>query len=138
MAEAQYNDDPSIESDSRLFRRVPPAWIVWDNNLQRWRPTKAAFSDSPDGHPMSVALECELVAHGSPPSSVLVGHDGFGLASITAQLARDLGQAIVRDPQPGDPAHGLVFGNKTDSIRKKMAKAAAWEVSPNLPPPPQL
>jgi hypothetical protein len=135
VAEAQYKDDPSVKNDCRLFRRVPPTWIIWDGNLGRWRPTSAAFNNSRDGHPMSIALECELVLRGLPPSSVLAAHEGFSLTFITTELARNLGQAVVRDPTPDEPAHGLVVGTKSDKVKKRMAAAAVWEVAPDRPAP---
>lgn len=139
MANAPYIDDESISDGCRLFRRVlakPDFSIVWDSNLTRWRPSSVAFENDEDGHPMSIALESVLTEHGLGPDCVLAGHDGFALAYINAHLARELGQSIVRDPRPPDePAHGLVVGAKPKRTSRRMAKAAAWEVPPELPPP---
>ena len=64
------------------------------------------------------------------PDGVLSGHEGYALASITAGLARALGQAIVRDPLPDAPSHALVVGHKTRSIRVQIAQASRWVVPP--------
>lgn len=79
---------------------------------------------------MSVDLGSELDRLELPVESVMVGHDGFSLAAITALLARENGQGIVRKPLPGDPAHAEVFGRKTDSIRGKFARGAVWVIPP--------
>jgi hypothetical protein len=138
VAEPPYTDDESIGNACRLFRRVrskPEISIVWDDNLGCWRPSSAAFRNDRDGQPMSIALECELDAHGLAPASVLAGHEGFSLAYITAALARRLAQIVVKDPLPLEPAHGLVVGDKPRKVQKEMAKVAIWEVAPRLPPP---
>ena len=140
MAQNAHVDDQSIGNDCRLFRRVPVIpnlTVVWDGNLLRWRPSSAAFTDSPDGSPMSVVLGSELEAAAREPASVLVGHDGFALAYITAAaVARQQHQAVVRDALPEEPAHGLVAGAKPRPASRQMAKASIWTVEPQLDPPP--
>ena len=92
--------------------------FFFDENLGRNRPSKAAFEDDEDGHPMSVVLADLVTASGRGSADVLKGHEGFALAQITAGLARSKQQGVQRDPLPDEPAHALVFGNKTDSVRK--------------------
>ena len=138
MAQNAYPDDVTILADCRLFRRVnvePQLSIVWDGNEGRWRPSSAAFTDSPDGSPMSIVLGTELEAAGRQPESVLTGHEGFALAYVTAEQVRAQQQAVVRNPLPEETAHGLVAGAKSRSVRKKMASEAIWVVAPNLPAP---
>jgi hypothetical protein len=132
MSTSQYQNDPSISDGVELWRRVPgdPAHIIFDGNLGRLRPTSAAFDDDNDGSPMSVIIS-EVVLHsGRAAESVLIGHEGYALASITARFARSCGQAIVRDPLPEEEAHGLVCGKKTKSIRSRLAIAASWVIPP--------
>jgi hypothetical protein len=119
-------DDPTIEDDAPLWRRVPPHHFVLDEQSGSVRPSSAAFEDHPDGSPMSVLLGAESAG----PDSVLAGHPDFALASITAGLARECGQLVVRDPLPMEPAHALVIGRKTKGVRKRMAVAASWVVAP--------
>ncbi len=127
---ASYEDDTSISNEAELWRRIPPRHLVPDKNRGGMRISKAAFDNHPNGTPMSVVLGDEILAAGREPSSVIDGHEGFYLASLTAGLARSLGQGVVRNPTPDEPAHAEVFGKKTDSTRKKLAKAATWVIGP--------
>lgn len=130
MSGVTYEDDPSISDDCDILRRIPSYHFVHDNNLGITRPSSAAFENDKDGQPMSVALKDELDRLNLSSDSVLEGHEGFGLASFKAGLAREFGQLIVRDPLPEQPAHGLVCGNKTKSISRKFAKGSHWEFFP--------
>ncbi len=84
---------------------------------------------------MSVHLTSVLEAEGLPASAALAGHEGYGLVGFTAGLVRTLSQIVVRDPQPNDPAHGLVVGNKTEGRRKQIVAASQWVVPQNRPLP---
>lgn len=128
-----YIDDLTIADDSPLWRRVPPRHVIFDENRAAWRPSSAAFEDHPNGTPMSVVLGQEVLNAGRGPASVLAGHEGFGLVSFTAALAREKRQGIVRRPLPEEPAHAEVFGKKTESVRKAFAKSCFWVM-----PPPEV
>ena len=83
---------------------------------------------------MSIVLQDELENSGRKPDEVLIGHDDFALASVTAGVARENQQCVARDPLPDEPAHGLVIGKKRKAS-KNMAKAARWVIPPaNLMP----
>ena len=127
-----YEDDTTIGDDAELWRRIPPWHVVPDANRGGKRISKAAFEDHPDGSPMSVVLGQEVLASGRDASSVVNGFQDFCLASVTAGLARSLNQGIARRPLPDEPAHAEVFGKKTDSVRKKLAKAAVWIIGPEV------
>src|SRR5437870_136262 len=90
------SDDPSIPDSEDLWRRIPPRHFIADENRGVIRPSSAAFEDDDDGSPMSVYLASDTPS----PGAALVGHAGFALAAITARLARECKQGIVRDPQP--------------------------------------
>ena len=128
MPSAVYNDDPTIPNDAHLWRRIPKHHFVYDENIDEWRPSSAAFEDDTDGSPMSVFLATILQERGEDANAILVGHEDFAVASITAGLARSRSQMIVRDPLPESPAHALVVGNKTYSVRKEFAKKCEWVV----------
>lgn len=129
MADAEPADDPTIPDDAELWRRIPPRHVYFEENLGRIRPSKAAFEDDGDGSPMSVVLAAESAG----PAAVLVGHPTYALAAITAGLARACGQRVARDPVPGEPAHAVVIGRKTDSLRRRFAREARWVVPPPTP-----
>lgn len=125
-----YEDDATVSNDAQLWRRIPPNLIVPDKNRGGVRISSAAFEDHPNGTPMSVVLGDDVLASGRNPSSIVAGHDGFCLASVTAGLARSLNQGIARRPLSDEPAHAEVFGKKTGAVRKKFSREAAWIIGP--------
>jgi hypothetical protein len=130
---ADLSDDGSIADQEQLWRRIPPRWWVKDEQLGRLRPSSAAFTNDPDGSPMSIQIASVLAANGLGPGHVLAGpqHRGFALASVTAGSVRQLGQGVMRTPLPGDPAHGEVLGHKPKRVQKALARQAMWVVPPS-------
>ena len=133
MENGGYRDDPTILDEAELWRRVPSWHFVQDENLGQIRPSKAAFDNHPNGSPMSVVLAHVVAETGRGPDAVLAGHKGFALAAITAGLARECQQGVAREPLPNEPAHAVVFGKKTNGVKKRLARGARWVV-----PPPDL
>ena len=129
-----YPDDPSVADRTDLLRRIPPWHFVADQNLGVIRPSSAAFEDDDDEDPMSVYLAQVVAAEGRQASSVLAGHDGYGLASITAGLVREKGQTVHPDPLPDETSHAVVCGDKLSggkkSAKKTFAMTAKWVVRP--------
>lgn len=125
-----YRDDAAILDDDVLWRRIPPWHVVPDENLGIMRPSSAAFEDDSDGDPMSVFLAEIVKNSGRGAESILVGHTDYALSGLTAGLARRLGQGIASDPTVHEPAHAVVFGKKTKSISRALAKQSKWVVPP--------
>ena len=122
-----YQDDPTILNDDPLWRRIPDSHWVYDENVGRARPSSDAFRDDPDGEPMSVFLGRET----ANVAAILVGHDNYKVAFVSAGFARQLKQIISRDPSDDFSSHAVVVGDKRKSGRdKKFAKAAVWVVGP--------
>jgi hypothetical protein len=130
MADPTYVDDPTIANDANLWRRVPPAWIVRDENRGGYRPSSQAFHDSQDGSPMSVLISETMAADGRGPQDAIADHPGFFLASFTAGEARSLAQGVSRTPTATEPAHGSVFGEKTRKICRALSRLARWVIAP--------
>jgi hypothetical protein len=130
MGNGEYSDDPTILDEAELWRRIPPWHFVKDENRGQVRPSKAAFDNHPDGSPMSVVLAEMVTESGRGPAAVLTRHEGFALAAITAGLVRTCEQGVTREPLSDEPAHAVVFGRKTDSIKKKLARGSRWIVPP--------
>jgi hypothetical protein len=126
-------DDKTIIDAAPLWRRIPRHHFVSDEKLGCVRPSSAAFEDHPNGTPMSVVLGQEVLDAGRVAESVLAGHDGFGLASFPAGLAREQGQGIIRKPLSEEPAHAEVFGKKSKAVKRALAKGCEWII----PPPAQ-
>ncbi len=126
MAGPAYEDDPSIRDDSALWRIIHPNWIVPDDNERGWRVSSAAFDDSKDGSPLSVLLSEIIASTGRTADDLVARFAGYGLATITAGVARAQRQGIARTPEPDEPAHASVFGKKTGAVKRALARAANW------------
>lgn len=128
---SEIEDDTTISNQCLLLRRVPPVlnnYVIWDDNLNRFRPSSAAFDDTE----LSVVLGDVLIQAGRDFEEALGAYPEFLLVSIKAQFIRKLNLPIVRDPTEQEPAHGLVHGKKTKSIRSTIAKESNWIVEPNI------
>jgi hypothetical protein len=119
-------DDPTIDSGTLLYRRVPPQWVVPDGTRNCTRLASAAFQSEQ----MSVDAGDVLEAIGEPPESVVRNHPGFYLVAFPAGVARDAQQAVCRDPLPEDEAHALVVGKKTGARQKQLGRGSMWVVRP--------
>jgi hypothetical protein len=132
-------DDLSILAQDELWRRIPPWHLVPDYNLGRKRISSAAFHDDSDGSPMSVDIAKIREANNQGPGHSLAGLKDFGLAAITAGLARQCGQIVHPEPEPENPAHAHVIGKKKSAC-KRLQKGCTWVLEPpedlmRTPPP---
>ena len=125
------DDDLTISDEDRLFRRVPPEWVVCDDNRRPIAVSSAAFSNSSDGSGMSVSIESVMTRKNLSEQDILREYEGFGLVAITAGLAREKGQGIVKKPTDRDPAHGEVTGKKRVSVKRAFKRNAEWIVRPS-------
>jgi len=131
MAENPKADDPSIPDDSYVLRRIPPSEVTADcDSGWKPRPKSSNFADNREKGPVSIVLSCLLRKAERNDQDVLSGHPGFFLVRIPVRIIRALGLDVVASPTSAEPAHGLIVGTKTTSIRKKLARAAEWIVSP--------
>jgi hypothetical protein len=119
-------DDLSINSVDRLFRRVPPNQLFTDEDGTQ-RPTSAVFKHSE----LSVNIESLMIHQTRLPEDTLANHPGDFLTSVKAGEVRCYGYPIVKDNEPpNDPAHGVVLGKKTGSFANAMVRAHQWIVPP--------
>jgi len=134
FCQEHFPDDHSIENDAELLRRIPPHHFFRDGNSGLIRPSSAAFEDDDDNDPMSVYLATVLAVEHRDVTCVLAGHAGYGLASITAGIAREKKQTVHPDPLPDESAHAVVCGDKRsgnkNSAKKTFAMTAKWVVAP--------
>jgi len=122
---SSYSDDPNIEDEWELWRRLCPNWVIWDENLKRSRPSSQAFQNHPESQATSAFIGREV----DSPESVIKGHPGYGLASFLAKAARVLKQGICRDTLEDQQGHVLVFG--PEKKRRKLAKIATIVIMPD-------
>lgn len=116
------DDDLTIADDSELWRKITPLHVVQQPDGGQ-RLSSAAFQNR-EGDKLSVLLEDTVRETGRTEADILAGFDGYKLASIPAGSARDLGQAIVRAPEEGEPAHCHMVGKKSKSVKRRLARSA--------------
>src|SRR5581483_2549406 len=124
----EYSDDgEGIPDATELLRRIRPEVIVADEKASTgYRLSTQAFEDSKDGTPCSVA-----VRHlAKPVSEICQQYPGYGLASVTAGDGRQQQQGVCFWPDPDEPGHAYLFGNKSRSVRKALAEAAKHVAGP--------
>jgi hypothetical protein len=119
-------DDATIADDTQCYRRITPHQLVPDDNTGCQRVSSGAF----DNEDLSVALGDKIEEDDRTPGSVLVNYPGEYLVSFTAGVARAVAQIIYREPEPDEPAHGIVFGKKKKSVKRALHDACAWVVQP--------
>lgn len=124
----RFPDDPRCAGGVRLLRRIPEWHVYYDKNRGCVRPSSAAFEDDGDGSPMSVYRRDVIDDEGGEPARVMVGHAGFGLASVGAGEARSKNQTVCSDPLPEESAHAVVCGPKPKSVRRWFARNADWAI----------
>lgn len=114
-------DAADISGNDLLWRRVDQNML--DRNpdgsesLQSW-----AYKDQ--HHELSVHLgretTAEAVLAAGKPEQVLVG--------IRVQVIRDLGYKVVRDPEPDNGAHCLIFPYPENRTHRKAMAAASVRI----------
>jgi len=117
-------DDPSIDDETVLWRRVDPS--MFDDLEGRQTLTSFAFKSPQDELSMDVSSETtadEILAAGFP---------GQKIVGIKVGLLRSLGYIVARDPEPDNPAHVLVLPKPGKSKKQKhldrqrMAQNCTW------------
>lgn len=120
---------PDLVDGDEVWRRIPPKKIVFDANLQAFRPAKDNFVDNPTSQtPMS----CYLARKCNDPLKVLEGHEGFALVAIRVETLRGCGLRVLDAPRDHlPPGHVHVVGEKTRPVQKKIARECRWVVEPS-------
>ena len=76
---------------------------------------------------MSVGLAGEMAG----VEVFLAGHDGYGVAALTAGHARQLcSQGVARAPEPDQPWHAHVIGKKSGGVRNRLRNGSTVVVEP--------
>lgn len=126
-------DDPAIGDGVRLFRRIHPAHVVPDEDSGTMRVSTAAFRDLE----LSVDVESVMIELGLSAEWCIANRSGFRLVSLRAGGCRELRQLVCLDPvtDPGaeNPAHGLVYGEKTRAVQRELRDLAIWVIPPAAP-----
>jgi hypothetical protein len=116
--------------DDIIYRRVSSQQVETDDATGEMRPTSANFCDSTRPEPSPMSCIAHALLDGSDPSSLVPGVGGDLLVAWTVA---DLGRyelEIIEDPTDDEPAHVLVTGAKTRSVRRGLAVSSKWIVAP--------
>lgn len=119
-------DDGTIPNAVELWRRVPYRHWVPDAAAPTGRRLSSAAFDDPE---MSVVIADECTGG---ESTLLRGHDGFGIARFTAGDVRALGWGVVRAPDDELPGHAHVLGRKTLGGCRKLARRCRVSPEPQV------
>lgn len=142
-----YSDQTDIIPDGCvLYRRVPPVFVDWGTIDDKGEPkiTSGAFQDYGDkqlaalDYPapaMSVERGDMLVDQNVDPHELVAAYGPtYGVAKITAALARENQQGVQADPIPESQAHAIVFSKvgrkRSGAAKDALALGAKWEIVP--------
>ncbi len=125
-----FPDDPAVADEVKLLRRIPERHFYFDDNLRRIRPSSAAFEDDQDGDPMSVYRHDIIESEDGDIGRVMIGHEGYALASLTAGQVRSKVQTVFSAPLPDESSHAKVCGPKSRQTRRWFSRQAAWVIAP--------
>ena len=103
-----------VRDQEILHRRVHPTFFRPDGSI-----SSQAFRDDEMSVDRAAFRRVE---------ETLAGYGGYGIAALGTTTARNLGQRVLADPLPLNPAHALVRGRKTKSISRRLARSASWVV----------
>jgi len=103
-----------IAHDDELYRRIAPDFFKADGTV-----SSGAYKvkGQPDKE-ISVNLKYLTTIE-----ETLRDRPTFGVGSLIARSARDLGLEVVHDPQPDNYAHSLIKGASTKTHCSKLAEA---------------
>ena len=133
-------DEPEIQGDDRIIRRIAEHHLTPDKNFGDTRVSSQAFKPSSDGSGLSVDIEKLILADGKDAKEWLITPPFIGAVSFQASTARNFGLKIGYDPikdhptLPDNPYHGAVWGPDpkphriSDGLQKKMLRSSTWYV----------
>jgi hypothetical protein len=129
-------DDPTIEDQWTLYRRVVPFWIVPDN-AGGTKLSKQAFQDMTDaeGHSaVSVHINEVLAEFGLGALDLVSDFPGYGVAAVQASEVRECDLGVTRAPTDSDGdrgrAHAHINGPKPKSTQRRLADKARIVIAP--------
>jgi len=120
--------EDELPPDTILWRRISEKFLVTDGDGNK-RPSSQAFQNLKDNmfsvHNATIAIKQKI-----SPQSLLVCFGCEFMASISVELAISSGQSVVAAPEPDDPTHTHVIGEKNKPVRRKFAKSSDWVLAP--------
>jgi hypothetical protein len=117
-------DDATIGDDELLYHRIRPEDMNVDATTGEYRPSSAAFRYIDN-------ITSVDIASLTTPQRALEPAPTYRLAEIEVRAVRSVGCKVVRDPQPDNEAHALIYGSApegrmTKSQAKRIANMCRW------------
>lgn len=129
----------AVDDNELLYRGIVveentgfPSQIVFDNNLQKYRLTSAAFLDQ--------EISVDIASKTTPQESLNRLLKSSALACLQAKQPKELGCEVIADPidneKEKNPAHALICTKTTTTksqrkkIARKLAKCCQWTIPP--------
>lgn len=110
-------DDPSIDDDLEVLRRIPPGEFKL-NGL----PNSNNFGLDGQGNGTSVALSIGA----QDLERVRANHEEFGVVAVRVGAWRKFGLRVSRQPLPDNPNHCEIWGTRSTAVKRALAKEARW------------
>ncbi len=110
---------PQFQSDDVFYRYIHPKLA----DEEGW-PNSGAFDDDELSVDWARLADVEQVVGRRP---------GHGIVGVTKRVCDELGLDVIPDPLPENPAHCLILGRKTGSIRRRL-KERCIRIQPAVPP----
>lgn len=114
-------DDPVIEDDTRLWRRVHPDWLKEDD--AGWRAGSITFRDYRSGE---VSFD---IAAETNRETMLSGFPEWSLVEVTVGVVRSAGYVVARDPEGGGPSHVVACPKPEIAARRKAMERASKQIA---------
>lgn len=131
MPGREWTDDRGrIPDDAVLWRRVPALHVLPGVTPAEWALSSAAFEDDEGEEDEDLRHMSVVIAKDSTLERVLDKHEGYGVWSVRAGCIREIPFIIAPYPEPDEPAHAFVIGDKTRGRRKMLVRCGWWEVRP--------
>ena len=119
-----------LSPSQALWLQVGRELLYWDRYHEHWRASEAAFRNPlPDGQKLGVTIPSPVTLQAGPDAFLEQRSGVSAVAEFTVQDARDVRQAVMRDP--GDLEQGFVVGPKPRGVRLLLAERSV--IRPECP-----
>jgi hypothetical protein len=124
-------DDVSILNEDDIIRRVPHHQLIGDPKFEGGRRVSSAVFNpsSPEFDKyqgLSVDIKKLIEADGLDPAKYVKSPKHVIAVKVKAGAFRNQNLKIGFDPLESNPYHGAVWGNFTDSVKRKLCAAYTW------------
>lgn len=110
-------DDRSIDDEREVLRRIPPG---------EFKSTGLPNSNNFDLDGLGRGTSVDIWDGPEDLARVRSGHEEYGVVAIPAGAWRQFGLRISRNPLPDNPQHCEVWGARSTSAKRALARMCRW------------